>query len=392
MILDSLACVISATGIFRPNYADIYETLQFKFQSIYGSDSYIDPDSQDGQLLAVFAKAIDDCNAQTVAAYNSYSPATAQGSALSNDVKINGIRRLASSNGSVDLTITGVIGTVILNGIAADVNGVQWLLPPSVTIPGAGFIIVTATCAQPGAVAAPVGTVTSIATPTRGWQAVTNATAAAPGAPVESDAELRQRQTTSTALPSQTVLAGTLGAVENVAGVEQAAIYENDTDAPDINGLPEHSIAVVVLGGDNLDIAEAIAVKKTEGCYTYGTTSVPYTDPQGITYTIRFFRPTPIPVSVIISITALAGYNTVIGDALVQGVADFINALRIGKSVDIAKLYLPAQFYGAAESDTYEIDDLLAAIIPGVPATADLPIAFNERATCLVADITLNVT
>ncbi|MGC8170052.1 baseplate J/gp47 family protein, partial [Salmonella enterica] len=77
-------------------------------------------------------------------------------------------------------------------------NNNIWNLPASVTIPPSGLITVTATCAAIGAVSAPAGTITTINTPTRGWQSVTNPADAVPGAEVESDAALRSRQKIST--------------------------------------------------------------------------------------------------------------------------------------------------------------------------------------------------
>ena len=59
----------------------------------YGSDAVLTPDSQDGQLLAVFAQAIYDNGQALIAIYNSFSPATAQGAGLSSLVKINGLAR-----------------------------------------------------------------------------------------------------------------------------------------------------------------------------------------------------------------------------------------------------------------------------------------------------------
>ncbi|MCZ3294308.1 phage baseplate protein, partial [Acinetobacter baumannii] len=86
---------------------------------------------------------------------------------------------------------------------------------------------------------------------------MTNPSAAVPGQPVELDAQLRQRQTISTALPSLTVFEGTLGAVASITGVERLKGYENDSGAPDTNGIPAHSISLVVQGGDATAIAQA---------------------------------------------------------------------------------------------------------------------------------------
>lgn len=389
--LTTLAAQIDALGISAPPYTDIYQSLQASFMVIYGPDSYITPDSQDGQLLAIIAKAVSDCNDTSIAIYNQYRPSFAQGAGLSSLVKINGIARLVPSNSQVDLVIVGEVGIGIVNGIAADATGNQWALPALVTIPPAGFISVTATCTQPGAIEAAVGTVNQIATPTRGWQTVTNPSVASTGAPVETDAALRTRQTVSTAQPSVTVLGGTLGAVKNVVGVTQAVIYENDTGFTDADGIPPHSISVVVIGGDSTAIATAIMLRKTPGTGTYGTTSIPVVDDAGVVHTINFFVPTVIAIMAAVTIKAFPGYSATTGTALKQAITDYINALPIGQDVFVARLYLPAQLYGGAGSEQYELQSLQIAEIPGPVGPGDVTVAFNARATCTVADITLTV-
>ena len=128
--------------------------LQDQYRNIYGADTYLEADSQDGQLLAVFAMAIHDANTAAVQVYNAFSPATASGAALSSNVKINGLARGVATRSSVDLRIVGQGGTTISGGVALDGDRVQWELPASVTIPPAGEITVTALCRKVGAVAA----------------------------------------------------------------------------------------------------------------------------------------------------------------------------------------------------------------------------------------------
>jgi uncharacterized phage protein gp47/JayE len=391
-VLASLACQVSATGISRPAFSDILDTLYSQFRSIYGTDSYIAPDSQDGQLLAAFAKAIDDSNAATVAVYNSFSPATSQGAALSNNVKINGMKRAVATNSTAPVRVTGQVGTVITGGVAGDSAGNRWLIPDNTVIPPAGFIDVTATAETAGAIAATSGSITTIQTPILGWQAVTNTGAAVAGAPVESDAALRKRQTISVALPSRTVLGGILGAVAAVVGVTQARVYENDSNVTDANGLPAHSIAVVALGGLNTDIANAISAKKTPGCYTQGTTSVAITDVGGNPQTIRFYVPTQKRIIMSVAGSALNGYVSSTGTLIKAALAAYVNGLGIGKKVDWGRLFVPAQLTFGQFSDTFEINTIQLALFGGGLASADVAIAFNELATLDPADITLTIT
>lgn len=385
------APTISEAGITAPSFSDILDYLQTQYRAIFGADVYLGNDSQDGQFIGIIAKAINDSNSAAIACYNAFSPSTAQGNGLSSVIKINGIKRATASNSTVNVLIVGVAGTTISNGIINDANNNQWMLPASVVIPPAGQITVTATAKEAGNIRAPAGTITKIQTPTYGWQTVNNPADASPGNPVETDAALRVRQARSVALPSLTALAGIVGAVEAVSGVTACRADENDTNATDSNGLPAHSISLVVRGGDATAIATAIMDKKTPGSYTHGSTLVNVADSLGITHPIRFYVPTVLPITVSISLHALAGYTSSIADEIKAAVAAYINGLSIGQSVMLPRLYVPAQLAGGPDSSSYEIASILIAATPGTPAESDVAVAFNQLATCTAADVSITV-
>jgi uncharacterized phage protein gp47/JayE len=391
--LTTLAPTIDANGITAPTYADVFAFLQGQYRSIYGADIYLEPDSQDGQLLGVFAKAISDVNSVAIAIYRSFSPATAQGDALSSNVKINGIARKVASYSSADLVLVGQAGATITSGAAKDGNGVKWLLPATVTLPLSGTITVTATCATIGAIVARVGTINQIATPALGWQSVTNPADAAVGAPVEADAALRQRQAVSTALPSLTVLDGIIGAVANVAGVTRYAPYENDTNATDEHGVPAHSISLVVEGGDAMAIANAIASKKTPGAGTWGTTQVAVTDIYGRPISISFYRPMAAPISATVTLKALAGYTTQTSQQIQQAVSDYVNGVQIGGglsgSVEWGDALTAANSVGGGV--TFKLSGLTLSGPRGAGAP-DVSLLFNEAAFCTPANVSLVVS
>lgn len=389
--LPTLAVTVSASGISAPSYADLLASLQASFRTIFGSDAYLGADSQDGQLLAVFAQAIHDCNMAAVSVYNSFSPTYAQGTGLSALVGINGIQRRVSTHSQVNLLVSGTVGATITSGKVRDASGTMWSLPPSVVIPPAGFVLVTATCDSTGAITAGAGTLTTIATPTLGWTSVTNPSAAVPGAPVETDAELRQRQARSVALPAKTVLSGLLGALQALPGVLQAAVYENPTGAPDGEGIPAHAISAVVEGGNADDIARTILLYKTPGAATYGTTTVNIHDDIGQAYAINYFAPSSVGVKVSISLHAFAGYSSATADSIKAAIAAYINALPFGQDVLLTRLYLPAMLNGAADSDKFQLVTLEQAKLADALAAADVVIAFNERAACSVANVTVTV-
>lgn len=388
--LATLAATITEAGITAPSFSDIFQSLKASAALIYGADVYLEPDSQDGQLLAIFAQALHDANQATIAAYNSFSPQTAVGVGLSNVVKINHMKRLVATKSQVNVTLGGQVGTTITNGIIGDADGQRWKLPVTVTIGPGGTVSVTAEAEIEGARAASAGTVTRILTPTVGWQSVTNPTPATPGQPVESDAELRARQEITPAINAYTVLTGLAAAIKALPGVIYGVVYENDTASADANGLPAHSIACVVKGGVALDIATTIYNKKGPGVATHGTTVVPVADVSGAVRDVKFFIPTEKPVKVTLTMVAGSSYTTSIADAVKQAVVAYINAMDIGEDLVVARLYGPALLYGAAASESYKINQIQAAFAPGgTLGSADLVIAFTEKATAVLSDITI---
>lgn len=394
--LTTMAAVVSTTGITSPDYADIFAQLQAIFWSNYGSDADLDEDSQDGQFLAALAQAIYDCNQTAVAVYNSFSPATAQGTGLSSVVKINGLRRNTPSNSTAAVLIVGQGGTQIFGGQVGDNLGLGtvWALPDEVDIdPISGDVTVTATCTQPGDFTAAANTLTVMLTPTRGWQSVTNPDEAVPGQPVESDPTLRVRQSNSVALPSLTILDGIFAAVDAVQGVGPLAIYQNDEDTTDANGLPPHSISVVAGGnGDVTSIAKAIAAKKSPGTGTYGTTNILVVDQNGVPDTINFFILAEVSLAMQITITPLTGFVSTTGDTMLQAVADFINDLIIGEDSYLSRIYTPANLGGVGLGATFVVTGILQAVKGNTLLAQDVPINFNAQAQILVSDIDLIVT
>lgn len=389
-----LSATVTAEGISAPDYHTVLDTITGYFQQIYGSDAYLDPDSKDGQMVALVALAIHDANNTAISVYRSFSPATALDDALTSNVKINGITRRAATNSTVDLLLTGTVGTTITNGSVRDTNSVIWNLPATVVIGTDGTVVATATCANSGAVAAVAGSVNGINTPTRGWASVTNPLAATVGIAAETDAELRVRQSQSVALASLTPFAAVDGAIANVEGVTRHKLFENDTETTDANGLPAHSISAIVEGGDATEIANTIRSTKGQGVSTYGTTAVIVTDKYGNPYTIRFSRPVDVPIYVSITIQALTGYSSEVGDEMKAAVAAYINSLAIGDSVLLSRVYSPANLgvVSGGNARYYDIMELLIGRTAEGVAAANVVFAYDESASCSVDNIALVVT
>ena len=382
---------IDEHGISIPTFAEYREGLVADMKVIFGEDIWVEPDSQDGQMLDIFAFAMIETAQAIARAYHSFGPNEAIGVGLSRLVKINGIRRRSATNSQVDVVLIGTAGTVIRNGRVGDTFNNQWVLPSTITIPSSGEIIVTATSRVAGGIRIQPGDVNKILTPTRGWQSVNSPDASVPGQPVETDYDLRIRQTESVSLPSLSVLGGITGAVLDLPDVVRGKVYENDTSVTDINGIPPHSICAVIDGGNVSDIGNRIFLKKTPGTGTYGDIQVSVEDEQGISNTIRFFRPTQIPIEIHITLSAAANYNGDTTDSIIRKLVDHINTLSIGSDVILNQLYTiiySADVAGPIK--TFVVSTLAAAVSGGTPGSSNIVVAFN--AASLLSPDSVHVT
>jgi len=401
--LTTLAPTINDYGISTVPFEDLLASLQQSYRNIYGGDIYLEPDSQDGAWLAIQCAAFYDLGQAIAAAYFAYSPSFATGIGLSSVVKINGLQRLTPTPSTVTVIVGGQAGTTITNGAVRDDFGNLWDLPTPLTIPIEGEITITATAREPGQILAAPGSVTTIATQVPGWQTVVNPTSAQPGIPVETDARLRRRQHRSTALPAITPIGGILGSLANLPGVGRVEIYENDTDVIDANGIPGHSIACVLEGGDAQQIAAAIALKKSPGCGTFGTTSVDVNDQAAQPNTINFFFTTEIEVFVDIVVRPRLGFLSATGDLIRQTVAQFISEIRHGWPVYREWLWTPASLAGdvATEvtglsqfdlhrlAETYVVEDIRLGTSRAAMGIDDVIIHFAEASFATAADVAI---
>lgn|SRR5215203_868246 len=403
--IQTLSVTIDATGISTPTFEDILASLTASYQQIYGSDTYLEPDSQDGQWIAIQAEAINDSNQALVAGYLAYSPSTAQGVGLSSIVKINGIARRTPSYSTVEVRIVGQAGTVIEEGIVSDTNLHQWDLPAEVIIPLDGEITVTAVCRDLGAVTAAPDTVVNIVTMQPGWQTVTNPLSAFKGAPLEGDAALRRRQTFSTNIVAITPRESIQGVVANLPGVGRTIVNENDTDFYSDEGIPPHSIAVVVESGDAAEIAEAIAIKKNVGCGTFGDMEYTYYDSHGVPLIVNWFYLREVPIFVTVRIDALPGYVATTAELISRAITAAVQNTEIGEEVYTTRLIAPANLSGADAveatgipqgsldrlSFTYVVREIFIGTSANPTTSDDITIDYKSAASCNISNVTVVV-
>ena len=209
---------------------------------------------------------------------------------------------------------------------------------------------------------------------------MTNPAPAVVGQPVETDAQLRARQSLSVATPSRTMLAGTIAAIAATLGVTRYTVLENPTGATDAFGTPAHSITCVVEGGADADVAQAIYNNRGIGCYTNGTSLVNVTDPYtGTVMPIRFSRPTYAGVYVALTVHPLAGYTTATAAAIQSALLAYLNSLQIGQTVVLSELYgAVLSVRPNALQPEFSIRSLTLGTASNPTGTVDLTLAYNQ--------------
>lgn len=385
---------IDATGIHIPSYNDILEYYISKGKEIFGQDIYLGEDSQDYQMLSVIARAAAASFQAAVDSYNARDPDTAFDDVLDGLCSINGIERKPSTHSTCQVVLTGTPYTLISSGVIQSTSGDLWNLPAEVVIGGDGTATVTAIAQEKGAITALVGTLTNIVTPTYGWETVTNNNVASVGQPVETNAALKARRRLSVSTPANTTLESLEAGINNLPGVTDFVVLENDTKVTDARGLPGNSICAVVEGGTTEDIAYTLSKLKNMGVLTYGDVTTRVVNEYGSPLDISFFRPVYVPVYITVNITPRNGYTSVVGDNIKQAVIDYLGELYIGDSLYNSQLW-EAVLSVSPDNKPYFSIDPTDGITIGTAADSqskqDLIPTFKQKFTLDIANITITL-
>lgn len=308
---------IGPTGLTVATQAELIAQATAANQAIYGQNINLGPETPDGQKMNLNIQSVLDLEGLLVQINNFFNPDNAVGVILDQRVAINGIQRAAATFTVTNITLV-LSQSVNLFGLdqtanpvytVADSSANQWQLISTHTGVGPGTVVYAFQAANPGAVLTTPNTITVPVSVVLGVASINNPTTYTTlGLNQESDAALKIRRQQSVALPSQGYYQGLLAALENIAGVTYAAVIENDTNATDGNGIPSHSIWVVVAGtGAAADIANAIYVDRSAGCGLYnsgdgGAQSYTITQVDGTFFTV--FWDQVIPENLFIKFTA----------------------------------------------------------------------------------------
>ncbi len=304
---------LTSLGFRRPTYVELLDALEYKARELFGSTANLTVRSPLGLFLRIYAWMLNILFSVLEDVYNSRFVDTAVGTSLLNLGRAIGLRVLPAQKATGYLTVTGPPGTVIPAGwLAETAAGIQFYAVTEAEIREDGTALVPAMAVEKGPYGnVEAGTVTTITNPgaVAGVESVTNLKPFTGGRERETDEEYRDRYYVSVdyagGVNADAIRAALLQEVE---GIMEAKVFENDSDFEDEHGLPPHSIEAVVYGGLESDIARVIYDKLGTGIQTLGDIEVPVITLSGNTKRICFNRPHPVPVYVRVT-NLLTGRN-----------------------------------------------------------------------------------
>lgn len=386
---------VTPEGFNRKRLDLLLLELNGAVQIALGENVNLSPESPDGQINGSVSES--NANLWEIAeeSYDAFNPSAVTGVTQDNLYQLNGVARLPATSSIVTVTITGTQSTVVPIGslISTSDLGDQFSTNAEVIIPVSGNIDVLSSSVDKAPIKALAGTLTQIDTPITGWDSVTNSLDALVGTDEETDPEFRARREQSVARDAQAIIDAIFAEIRSIANVTQVTVLENDTNVgPDINGLPAHSVHAIVVGGDNTSIAEAIFLKKTLGATTFGTTTVPVNDDQGIPHDISFSRPTEIPIFVVVNLTTFSGYPADGDDQIKQAIVDYANGdLIVGRGFLLGDDVIHSEIYTPVNTiPGHTVDSLFIKISSPADLTVDISIAITETSQFTIANITVN--
>lgn len=335
-----------------------------------------------------------------------FDPNNSAGALQSSMVQLNGITRGPGSPSTAPVTLSGTPGTLIPAGqfVSDEEQAALWLTDTDVTIGGGGTVAATVSSEEVGAVSAPAGTIDTILTSVPGWDAVTNTSPASPGEKEETDEDLRVRRDQSTLAPAAAPAEAIWANLRDIPGVSFVRVLSNRTLTPDVNGIPGKSVAAVVVGGDDTEIAKVLLSRTSDAADWFGDTSVVLYDLQGEPYIISWVRPSDLDIWLEVDVTVVnAGtWPSDGGDQIAEAVVTYslkgAPGLGIdegfrrvgflpGVDVESSRLYTPINSVPG-----HRITALRIGTSPGPGVVATVPVAFDEQSRFDVSRVSVTIS
>jgi len=367
---------------------DALEEIESAQKSEISPTIDVSTESPDGQRNGIAARQHASTWEALQLVYDALDPDKAEDAQLVNVCKLSGTVPRGASASQVDCDCVLETGGILTPDVSyAAVTGkpdTLWTPVEPFTAPSAGVYSRRFRCTVLGPTPANAGTLTVIAAGTSGWNAVTNPLDAKQGRSADTNETLRARREEELAAAGSGSVPGIradmlrLEDEDGVRVIESCRVFENETDDYNADGLPPHSVEVVLVDDpiqDNDFLAQAVWEAADGGITKYGNTSGTATDENGKTHAVRFSRPVDRNVWVTYDLETNKEYA---GDAeFAAAVAQF---LRTAIPPSTAVLRAVCEREAWAFPGIVNILSVKLGFASGPALSDDLAIAVRERA------------
>jgi len=307
--MQNLSNFIDENGLTTQTLNEIITENTDEFKQIFGEDVVVDSNSPDGQLINIMSKIQIDILELATSIYNNLDPDVAIGRALDRVVALNGIQRKGATYATQTISITADRQLTLegLDGEIDNPDGVgftvrddaqnEFILANTTIFATAGTQDLIFRAKNLGIVNTTPNTITIPSTVVLGVVGINNTSGILiQGTDEESDFALRHRRQYSYAINSIGGVDAIYSRLLNNPDIQNVIILEHDAETADINdidanGIPKGSIWVIVVGGNNEDIAKIIYNTKPPGTGTKGDVEITIINSQNLPRLIKFDRP-----------------------------------------------------------------------------------------------------
>ncbi len=345
---------INSSGTIVPDTSQVLTDVQNYFKEVFGADLNINPSTPQGILITAQTIILTTVILNNAQLANQINPNIAGGLFLDAILALLGQTRVPNTHSVVSITMAGVAGTIVPESVqVANAEGDLFRPLATYTLDSGGTFTGDYQAIEPGPIAAPMGTITTIVQGILGLETVTNPSDAILGTDTQSDEAARLKRLDTLFLQGSGSLGAIMSNVNATPNVRSSTGRENvENTNQTIDGvlLVPHSIYLCIDGGTDADVAFAIISKKNPGCnYNNGASSHPITQPyvdpiSGQTYDVKFDRPDIIDV--LVRATVQLNQSIVNPEvAVTKAINDYANGLidgepglRVGISVSCFEL------------------------------------------------------
>jgi uncharacterized phage protein gp47/JayE len=339
-----LTIIYNSTGLFIQNLTEILDERETTLQEFLGNDFVISGDNAIANLQLADADRESSLQEAFLYFVSQIDPNTAEGIWLDFICALNNIKRYKPTKTLIPIKVIGTpsvskeVETLLI--VDEDTNE-YYTNKNAFTISEDGTVNTIFIATSFGKISASSAHSYVLKTASSGisnieWDSTGTYSI---GRYAETDVELRLRREYSLSVNATSTLSSIKSNVSQVEGISYLNVYENDTSST-VDSIPAKAFEVVVIGGNDEDIARAILEKKPAGIQAYGTTTVTILDENGNSFDIGFTRPTEIPIEYNIELMVSSLQSAEWLDSLKQQLLnEFENNNVVGKDIYTSKFY-----------------------------------------------------